>query len=483
MLNHLKIDTDTYLQQVLNHIEEAVQVVNSEGKTIYYNQFAAEMDGLKVSDVLGKHIIQVYPSLTLETSSLMRVLATGIPILNQQQTVVSSTGKIVTIIYSTYPIYQDDILIGAVDISQDITKIKELSERMINLQSELLDTRSSQRKKSKLVAPDAMARFTFDDIIGSHDSIIKLKILEQRIARSSSAVLVIGETGTGKELVVQSIHSASPRRNGPFIAQNCSAFPATLLESILFGTVKGSFTGAEDRPGLFELAHGGTLFLDEINSMPIELQSKLLRVLQDGTLRRIGDNKVKQVDARIIACMNADPEEAVRNKELRLDLYYRLNVVSITVPPLRERKSDIPILTNHFIDIYNRKLDCQVSGLSEETSNTLFAHLWPGNVRELEHVIEHAMNIMTGQVIELEHLPAYLRQQNNLKTGDEGTESLKESSLPEILNSVERKYLIQALDRSAGNISQAAQLLGIPRQTLQYKLKMHKLMDSRLLKD
>lgn len=478
MLNHLKTDTDTYLEQVLNHIQEAVQVVNSEGKTIYYNQFAAEMDGLKVFDVLGKHIIQVYPSLTLETSSIMRVLATGTPILNQQQTVVSSTGKIVTIIYSTYPIYQNDILIGACDISQDITKIKELSERMINLQSELIDTRSSNRKKSKPVEPDALARYTFDDIIGGHDSIIKLKILQQRIARSSSAVLVIGETGTGKELVVQSIHSASPRKNGPFVAQNCSAFPATLLESILFGTVKGSFTGAEDRPGLFELAHGGTLFLDEINSMPIELQSKLLRVLQDGTLRRIGDNKIKQVDARIIACMNTDPEEAVRNKELRLDLYYRLNVVSLTIPPLRERKSDILTLANHFIDMYNRRLNCRVSGISEETSNTFFAHSWLGNVRELQHVIEHAMNIMSGQVIELEHLPAYLRQQNNLLTGDECAESIKASSLPEIMKSVERKYLIQALNGCEGNISKAAIVLGIPRQTLQYKLKMHKLLDN-----
>ena len=469
MFNHLITDTDTFLEQVLNHIEEAVQVVNSEGKTIYYNQVAAEMDGLRVSDVLGKHIIEVYPSLTLDTSSIMRVLATGTPILNQQQTVVSSTGKIVTIIYSTYPIFQNGILIGACDISEDITKIKELSERMINLQSELLDTRSSNRKKSKPVEPDALARFTVDDIIGVHDSIINLKILVQRIARSSSSVLVIGETGTGKELVVQSIHSASPRKNGPLVAQNCSAFPATLLESILFGTVKGSFTGAKDRPGLFELAHGGTLFLDEINSMPIELQSKLLRVLQDGMLRRIGDNKIKQVDTRIIACMNTDPEEAVRNKELRLDLYYRLNVVSLTVPPLRERKSDIPTLANHFINMYNGKLHCRVSSMSEETSNAFFAHSWPGNVRELQHCIEHAMNIMSGQVIELEHLPAHLRQQDNL---------IKESSLPEILNSIERKYLVHALNSCQGNISKIALLLGIPRQTLQYKLKMHKLTDN-----
>jgi len=478
--NQIIKDTDIYLEQVLSHIEEAVQVVNSEGKTIYYNRFAAEMDGLKVSDVLGEHIIQVYPSLTLETSSIMRVLATGTAILNQPQTLVSSTGKIVSLIYSTYPIYQNGILIGACDISQDITKIKELSERMINLESELLNTRSSHRKKSKPEEPHATTRYTIDDIIGNHDSIIKLKILEQRVARSSSAVLVVGETGTGKELVVQSIHSASPRQNGPFVAQNCSALPATLLESILFGTIKGSFTGAEDRPGLFELAHGGTLFLDEINSMPIELQGKLLRVLQDGTLRRIGDNKLKQIDARIIASMNIDPEEAVRNKELRLDLYYRLNVVSLTVPPLRERKSDILLLANHFINMYNTKLNCHVSGLSDETSDAFFVHSWPGNVRELQHVIEHAMNIMSGQVIELEDLPAHLGQRNILKSNEECTESIKESSLPEILNSVERKYLIQALEQCKGNVAKAALLLGIPRQTLQYKLKMHKLMDNPL---
>jgi len=476
--NLSETETNIYLEQVLGHIEEAVQIVNSDGKTIYYNQFAAEMDGLKVSDVLGEHIIQVYPSLTLETSSIMRVLATGMPILNQPQTLVSSTGKIVSLIYSTYPIYQDGLLIGACDISQDITKIKELSERMINLQSELLNTRSSHHKKSKPAETHAIARYIFDDIIGSHDSIIKLKILGQRIASSSSSVLVIGETGTGKEFVVQSIHSASPRKNGPFVAQNCSAFPATLLESILFGTIKGSFTGAEDRPGLFELADGGTLFLDEINSMPIELQSKLLRVLQDGTLRRIGDNKIKQIDARIIASMNIDPEQAVRNKELRLDLYYRLNVVSLTVPPLRERKSDLLTLANHFISIYNNKLNCHVSGISEETSKAFFAHSWPGNVRELQHVIEHAMNIMSGQVIELEDLPANIGQSNNLQMLDDCTESIKERSLPEILSHVERRYLLQALDQSKGNVSKAAFLLGIPRQTLQNKLKLHKLMDN-----
>ncbi len=474
MLNQSHAAVNAYLELVINHIEEAVQVVNFEGITIYYNKFAADMDGFQVSDVLGKHLFQVYPSLTLETSSLMKVLKTGIPLLDLQQTIVTSTGKILNILCSTYPLYHNGVIIGACDISRDITKIKELSERVINLHSELLDTRISERKKSKLVEPDALVRFTFNDLIGSHDSIIKLKILGQRISANSSSVLVVGETGTGKELVVQSIHSASPRKDGPFVAQNCAAFPATLLESILFGTVKGSFTGAEDRPGLFELAHGGTLFLDEINNMPMELQSKLLRVLQDGTLRRLGDNKIRQVDTRIITCMNVDPEEAVRNKELRIDLYYRLNVVSIAVPPLRERRSDIPALTAHFIKLYNRKLNCNVSEISDEVKQAFNTHLWPGNVRELQHAIEHAMNIISGSVIELEHLPTHLRQGRNLPSGDQVP--IGESSLPMILSNVEISYLTQAMEQCGGNTSKAAMLLGIPRQTLQYKLKMYNLI-------
>lgn len=465
------------LEFVLNHIEEAVQVVNHEGITIYYNQIATEMDGLHPSEVLGKHILQVYPSLTLETSSVMHVLKTWQPVLNQQQTIVNTKGKIITILYSTYPLIHNGVLIGACDISRDITTIKELSERVVELHSELLDTRVSNRKKTKTEA-HSLARYTFNDIVGSHESIVKLKVLGQRVAASSSPVLVIGETGTGKELVVHSIQNASPRKNGPFVAQNCAAFPSTLLESILFGTVRGSFTGAEDRPGLFELADGGTLFLDEINSMPLELQGKLLRVLQDGALRRLGDTRPRQVDVRIIACTNIDPEEAVRNKELRIDLYYRLNVVSLRVPALREHKEDIPALTRHFISMYNNKLGCQAAGISDETRGVFFEYSWPGNVRELQHAIEHAMNIITGDIIELEHLPGHLLQRNKNKGGEDLRVPLGDGSLPEILNVIEKKHLAVTLEKFGGNVSRTAAQLGMPRQTLQYKLKMYGLLKS-----
>lgn len=479
MLRQLKAEADIYLELVLNHIKEAVQVVNSDGITVYYNQAAAEIDGLDPADVVGKYVLQVYPSLTLETSSLMQVLRTGEPLLNLQQTVVISTGKIVTFLYSTYPLFRKGELIGACDISQDITTIKELSEQVRDLHSELLDTKVSTRKKSK-VELGCMARFQFNDIIGSAESIVQLKILGQRVAASSSPVLVIGETGTGKELVVQSIHNASPRKNEPFVAQNCAALPSTLLESILFGTVKGSFTGAEDRPGLFELADGGTLFLDEINSMPMELQSKLLRVLQEGTIRRLSDIKLRPVNVRIIACMNVDPEEAVRNKELRIDLYYRLNVVSINVPPLRNRKKDIPALTDSFIKRYNETLKCRVNKLSDQTSQAFMSYHWPGNVRELQHAIEHAMNMVSGQTIQLEHLPFHLQKWFENQSV-EANISPSEGSLPEILNYYEKKHIKEAMEKCAGNISRAAVLLGIPRQTLQYKLKLHEITNCERL--
>jgi arginine utilization regulatory protein len=466
--------SDSCLDLVLDRLDQAVHVINCEGITIYYNQTAAEVEGLQASEVMGKHVLQVYPSLTLETSSLMEVLATGRPVLNQQQTIVSRTGRIITIHYSTFPLYREGMLVGACDLSRDITKIKEMSDRVMDLQAVLLDKKSSSLKKTKKTEV-SFAKYTFNDIIGSHDLMVKLKVLSQRVASTSSPVLVIGETGAGKELVVQSIHNASSRKEGPFVAQNCAAFPATLLESILFGTVKGSFTGAEDRPGLFELADRGTLFLDEINSMPMELQSKLLRVLQDGTLRRLGDNKLREIDTRIIACTNVDPQEAVRKKELRVDLYYRLNVVALQVPSLRERKSDIAALVEHFIMMYNAKLGRSVKKISGEVSQAFLKYSWPGNVRELQHAIEHAMNVASGPMIEIEHIPEHLRNCGEEYSGEIICQ-LTGKSLPEILGNVEKNALIQALERSAGNISKAALSLGIPRQTIQYKLKIYGLL-------
>ncbi len=234
------------------------------------------------------------------------------------------------------------------------------------------------------------------------------------VADSTSSVLVYGETGTGKELYVQSIHNYSSRFNKPFIAQNCAALPENLFESILFGTVKGAFTGAVDKPGLFEQAHGGTLFLDEINSMPINLQTKLLRVLQDGVIRRVGDSRDRKIDVRIIAAMNVEPLKAVENGQIREDLFYRLNVVNIKLVPLRDRLEDIPLYVEHFIDKYNKELNKNVKGISSKVKELFMSYNWPGNVRELQHIIEAAINIVDNEYIELDNLPIYLSEKVDL---------------------------------------------------------------------
>jgi arginine utilization regulatory protein len=225
---------------------------------------------------------------------------------------------------------------------------------------------------------------------------------------ADSAVLVVGETGTGKELFVQSIHHISHRHNGPFIAQNCAALPESLLESLLFGTTKGSYTGAVDRAGLFELADEGILFLDEINSMPLELQAKLLRVLEDGVVRRIGDQRTRKVNVRVIGAINESPLDCVHKGILRPDLYYRLNVFSLFIPPLRERNFDIELLTSHFIEQFNQRFSKYIRNVEHSVFELFHQYNWPGNVRELRHTIEHAMVMAEGHTLTTKHLPIQL---------------------------------------------------------------------------
>jgi arginine utilization regulatory protein len=289
-----------------------------------------------------------------------------------------------------------------------------------------------------------------------------------KASQTDSPVLIGGRTGTGKELFVQAIHNASTRKNKPFIAQNCAALPANLLESILFGSVKGSFTGAENRPGLFELAHGGTLFLDEINSMPLDLQAKLLRALQNHNIRRVGASSTIDVDVRIIAAFNSDIEDILSTGQLRKDLFYRLNVISIIVPELKERKEDIPVLVDFFIEKYNKEKNKFIRNLSPNVMAIFMNYDWPGNVRELQHTIEGIASLFDVDIIREEHLPFQFKSERKKN----GSISLDEiGSLSEILDKTEQKIIKAALDSTENNISKAAELLNIPRQTLQYRIK------------
>jgi arginine utilization regulatory protein len=269
--------------------------------------------------------------------------------------------------------------------------------------------------------------------------------------------------------LVQGIHHASKRKNGPFIAQNCAAIPESLLEGILFGTAKGSYTGAVDRPGLFELADGGTLFLDELHTMPIELQAKLLRVLEDGMVRKVGGSKSFSVNVRIIAAMNEHPNEALEKHKLRIDLFYRLNVLMFELIPLRERKEDILLLTKHFIQFFNTQLGKKIQGISRDVELLFLKYQWPGNVRELKHSIEYMMNICEGHQLTTQDLPILFKQKIDQKNEIEiCSENL---SLRKNIQQLESSLIYRALAISSGNINRAAKLLEIPRQTLQYKLQ------------
>ncbi len=452
-------------------------MVDSEGITVLYNPQAGLNDGLEPDEVIGKHILQVFPSLNEQTSTLLKVLATGHSIVNQEQTFTNYKGVRVTTVNSTWPIYQVGRMVGAIEISKDITRVRELSEQVVDLRAELL------RKRKRRPSVQGGARYAMEDLIGHAPKLEAVKEQAARAASGTSPVLVYGETGTGKEILVHAIHQASPRRAGPLVAQNCAALPEGLLEGILFGTVKGGFTGAEDRPGLFELADGGSLYLDEINSMDLNLQAKLLRVLQDGRVRRVGAAEERPVDVRVIASTNEPPLQALAERRLRQDLYYRINVVYLEIPPLRERRGDIPLLTQHFLRKHRSRVGSAVKGLSAPVEWFFATYAWPSNVRELEHAVEAALHMAKGDLLTLEDLPAHLQ-----RAGGSGAPSgLPTTTIPLTqapgqlrgsLAAAERGVVLAALQQTGWNLSQAARLLGLPRQTLQYRIRILQLKRS-----
>ncbi|WP_312472581.1 sigma 54-interacting transcriptional regulator [Neobacillus sp.] len=454
--------TQEVLTAILKSIDEGIHVVNTEGKTIFYNEVAAKHDGMDVREVQGKHLIDAFPSLSEESSTLLMVIRTGKPIYNQTQVYLNLHGTRIDTINTTLPIFLGEEIIGAVEIAKDYSRMKLLSERLLDLQKGV--NKSNKKKVLKQVS------YTLSDLKTVNPAFISMKNEARKLAKSDSPILVYGESGTGKELFVQGIHHESLRSGGAFIAQNCAAIPETLLESILFGTAKGSYTGAVDRKGLFELADGGTLFLDELHTMPIELQAKLLRVLEDGMVRRVGGSQNISVDVRVIAAMNVHPTMALQDQKLRNDLFYRLNVFTFSLFPLRERIEDILYLTDYFIYEFNRKLKKSIKGVEKKLELFFMDYQWPGNVRELKHTIEYMMNVCEEERLTLEELPIMLRQLSSSSQGKRvhPNESL---SLRKNLEDVEKRLIMNALDLSKGNINKAAKLLEIPRQTLQYKLK------------
>lgn len=471
------------LANVINSIDDAVMVCDSSGRMIVYNDANSRLEGLLREQVIGKHVASIYRWTEVQ-SLLLQAIKERKPIINKHQTYTTFLGRKLDVMCSTFPLFENNEVIGAVSIMKDYSQMKELTDRVIELQEQLYGkVNKPLAKKSNL-----KARYTFDDLIGSSIGIQQAITWARKASKTSSHVLIYGETGTGKELFAQSIHNASSRAANPFIAVNCAALPENLLEGILFGTVKGAYTGAIDRPGLFEQANKGTLLLDEMNSMSFTLQSKLLRVLQEGIIRRLGDISEIPVDVRIISNINKEPHAAIKDKELREDLYYRLSAVYVEIPPLRNRVEDIPLLAKAFVDIYNRSLGRRVADLSPEAMEMFNNYDWPGNVREFQHTIESAMNIIDDhdKVLLPFHLPAHIRKKVPYNSADTAcciTVPLPDGPLEQALEQYELIVISHVLKNNKWNVSRTAKQLDIKRQSLQYRIRKYGLSKSNACLD
>ncbi|MED3479290.1 sigma 54-interacting transcriptional regulator [Bacillus thuringiensis] len=450
------IEMNMLYETLLNELDIGIHIINEESKTIIYNRKMMEIESMERSDVLYKSPLEIFAFEENKNSTLIEALKLGKTNKNIKQTYFNNKGQEITTINDTFPIIENGKIKGAIEISKEISNLKQ-TIRM-----------GPSRKQS--------TKFTFDQIIGDSEAIQSIITEGKRVIRTSSSILLVGETGTGKELFAQSIHNESQRSTKPFISQNCAAIPDTLMESLLFGTNRGAFTGAIDKAGLFEEANGGTLLLDEINSLSPALQAKLLRAIQEKTIRRIGGTHEKEIDVRIIATINEDPFEAIAHNRLREDLYYRLSVVTLCLPPLRERKEDILALVQHFIEKYNTQFGLNVTDVDVNVREFFYAYDWPGNVRELEHIIEGSMNLIEDEtIITAFHMPTRFREriktEFNMQHALTNHNTDAPKTLKHTIEKMEKNYINQILKENHGNISQAAKFLGLSRQNLQYRIK------------
>ncbi|WP_312353003.1 sigma-54 interaction domain-containing protein [Aminipila sp.] len=441
---------------------DALLITNRAGIVEYSARFDFQDNSIKNEGYTGKSVLEIYPSLSEETSSHFRVMKTGLPIVDERQTLTDLNGRSFTFFSSTYPIEYNNEIIGAIEGSM-----------LLEIDGVLL---KKQNPTQKTLLSNHL--YCLDDIITNNSKMKLLKDKIKKAAENDSSVMIIGETGTGKELIAQSLHTHSKRNGKPFISQNCSAIPANLLESLLFGTVKGSYTDAEDHKGLFEIAEHGTLFLDELNSMDISLQSKILKVIEEKKFRRIGSNKEKTVDVRVISAMNQEPMDLINRKELRSDLFYRLGVIQIHIPPLRNRRDDIPLLTKYFINQFNQSSNRKIMGVSDIVEKTFMSYDWPGNIRELRNAIEYAFNFISGMTITLNDIPELILYSNEHITKESDDSPLHSGHfdvpLAKMVEEYEKGLIKKALD-VGGNVTNAARILDTSRQALQYKIMKYHL--------
>ena len=452
------------MQKVLQVVDEGVHVIDSEGNTIIYNDAMARLEKMLRKGVLKRPFTEVFGNMSEEESTLLQALHHKKVTLNKQQTYLNRDGKSINAINSTIPVIYNDKVIAAIEVSKDVTDMRKMSNTILDLHKEKQDPEKTKAHRIR--------KYSFNNLIGQNKKFLEVIQTARKAAKSSASVLIYGETGTGKELIAQSIHFDSDRREKPFLAQNCAALPESLLEGILFGTSKGGFTGAIDREGLFEQADGGTLLLDEISAMPYELQGKLLRVLQEDYIRRVGGTEDIPIDVRIIATINERAEHLIQTGKLRKDLYYRLNIISIDLPPLREKKDDILLLADKFIEKSNKRYGKSVTSLSEAAKEKLLHYDYPGNVRELEHIIMAAISMADEEQILTEK---HILINNEDRGHTKGAFDFSQVGMDWYLESLEKEMITLALAKYSGNISKSAEYLKIKRQTLQHKIKKYDL--------
>ncbi|WP_165445228.1 sigma-54 interaction domain-containing protein [Bacilliculturomica massiliensis] len=409
---------------------------------------------------INRSLFEIYPGLKQEDSYICRALKYGESFINYEQTYEDYKGNKMDSISSAVPIKEQGEIIGVIDMV--IYKCAHVDARRLSFDTSLIAT----LKKSYNSSNESL-----DDIISQDASIQGIKERIVDMADSDAHVLVYGKTGTGKELVVNAIQKMSRRKDAPFIKQNCAAIPSSLLESILFGTTRGSYTGAQDTPGLFELADGGTLFLDEMNSMELDAQAKLLRVLEENKIRRIGGKEEKKVNVRIIAAMNEEPEMCVEKKKIRADIFYRLCVLRYDIPELRDRRGDIPLLMEYFRKQLNKKMNKQIIAYTEEVQDIFYRYDWPGNVRELKNVIESAFHNNHEAIITRNDIPNYII--GRLELDNICKEEGSRMSLSDMLSKYEILLIREAYERNGCRLTQTAKELQISKQNLAYKMKKY----------
>jgi PAS domain S-box-containing protein len=435
---------------VLNNFPEGVFLVNTRWQVVYFNRMAEEITGYNAEEVMGKFCWDVFRSDLCQKNCPMRIsMSTGEFLVDRELEITSKHGRKKLILVNTAQLKksENNLVLGGVETFHHLT-CPELEEQKLEARP-------------------------LTNIVGVSPRMQEIIHSLPVIAASESNVLIQGESGTGKELVARALHLHSPRNKGPFVALNCSAIPDTLLESELFGYERGAFTGAvSNKPGRFELAKGGTLFLDEIGDLKPSLQVKLLRVLEERAFMRVGGTRKTALEARVVAATNVDLKEAMQQGKFREDLYYRLFTVPIDLPPLREKREDIPILVKFFLEQLNRKFNKRVRGVDPKVMKILCRHAWPGNIRELQHVLEYCFVFAKGPLITERHLPRL----ESAWVGRELELPITEGSVTP-LQSLEKKTILMALEMTQGGKQEAARVLKISRSKLWRKMRLYNIND------